>query len=159
MKHWMTLALALALTAPVTAGAVSSQDLTDISRYRPVHVTSSGIVYADMTSVKQGDPVEGRLPMLQVDLYYESYQEAPTYEQITGGQLVDVIYAYHGKLLAVRSVSDATGLLQFYGDNRIFGIFQPDGQPANRAPQTGEAKGIEVAGGAEDIYLNLYRWI
>ncbi len=159
MKYWKTLALVLALAAPVTAGAVSSQDLANTERFRPVYMSETGVVYADMTSIRAAEAVEGQFPMLQLDLYLESYREAPTYDLLSGGQLVDVIYAYHSKLLAARRMSEPNGPLQFYGDNRIFGIFMPDGSPANRSPQTGEAKAIDVAQEAQDIYLNLSRWL
>lgn len=75
----------------------------------------------------------------------------------SGGGLVDHIFAYHTKLLAVHRMSDKNGPLQYYADNRLFGIFDADGSPANILPQAGEAQALTLTGEAQDLYLNLYR--
>lgn len=156
MKKWAA-ALAAALLVPAAAGAVSPAELSDTSKYKPVYMSETGVVYAELASIKTGDPVKGQLPLIQADIYLERYRDLPDYETISGGGLVDHIFAYHTKLLAVHRMSDKNGPLQYYADNRLFGIFDADGSPANILPQAGEAQAITLTGEAQDLYLNLYR--
>lgn len=157
MKRWTIPALLAALLVPAAAGAVSPAELADTAKYRPVYMSEAGTLYADLSSIKTGDPVEGQLPLIQADLYMESYQPAPTYETIASGELVQYVFAYHTKLLAVHRMGDTDGPLQYYIDNRLFGIFDRDGRPADVAPQAGEAQSFALTGEAQDIYLHLYR--
>lgn len=156
MKKWTALALA-ALLVPAAAGAVSPQDLANTAKYKPVYMSETGVVYADLASIKTGDPVEGQLPLIQADIYMERYQDMPTYETISKGGLVQYVFAYHTKLLAVHRMNDKDGPLQYYVDNRLFGIFDAEGKAANVAPQAGEAQSFALSGEAQDLYLNLYR--
>ena len=161
MKKWAA-ALAAALLVPAAAGAVSPAELSDTSKYKPVYMSETGVVYAELASIKTGDPVKGQLPLIQADIYLERYRDMPDYETISGGGLVEHIFAYHTKLLAVHRMSDKNGPLQYYADNRLFGIFlfgifDADGAPANILPQAGEAQALTLTGEAQDLYLNLYR--
>lgn len=156
MKQLTALALAACLV-PAAAGAVSSQELADTAKYRPIYMSETGVVYADLASIRTGDPVEGQLPLIQADIYMEQYQADPTYESITGEGLVTNIFAYHTKLLAVHRMNDRDGLLTYYIDNRLFGIFTPGGRAADVPPQAGEAQSFALTNEAQDIYLNLYR--
>lgn len=156
MKKWILPLFAAALALPAAAGAVSPAELADASKYRPVYMSEAGTLYADLSSIKTGDPVKGQLPLIQADLYMESYQPAPTYETIAGGELVQYVFAYHTKLLAVHRMGDEDGPLQYYIDNRLFGIFDREGRPADVAPQAGEAQSFALTGEAQDIYLHLY---
>ena len=150
-------ARAAALLRPAAAGAVSPAELADSTKYRPLYMTEAGTVYADLSSIHTGDPVEGQLPLIQADIYMESYQPSPDYDTVVSGKLVQYVFAYHTKLLAMHRTGEGSVPLQYYADNRLFGIFDADGKPANVSPQLGEAQSIAITGEAQDLYLNLYR--
>lgn len=101
--------------------------------------------------------MEGQLPLIQADIYMESYQPSPDYDTVVSGKLVQYVFAYHTKLLAMHRTGEGSVPLQYYADNRLFGIFDADGKPANVSPQLGEAQSIAITGEAQDLYLNLYR--
>ncbi len=67
MKKWAA-ALAAALLVPAAAGAVSPAELSDTSKYKPVYMSETGVVYAELASIKTGDPVKGQLPLIQANI-------------------------------------------------------------------------------------------
>ncbi len=113
---WMA-ALAAALLMPAAAGAVSPAELADSTKYRPLYMTEAGTVYADLSSIRTGDPVEGQLPLIQADIYMESYQPSPDYDTVVSGKLVQYVFAYHTKLLAMHRTGEGSVPLQYYADN------------------------------------------
>ena len=98
--------------------------------------------------------------MLQADLYAEVYEPIPTYDNISSGNLVQYVFAYHTKLLAVHKVKGNTGRLTYYIDNRLTGTYDKDGNPATAKPMPGmEKEPFQIGAEAEDLYLNLYRQV
>lgn len=161
MKKWMGFLVAALLTAPACVSAMDSATLTSRpEKYKPIYASEMGVVYVDKDTIKQGDPVPGQLPMLQADLYAEVYEPIPTYDNVSAGKLVQYVFAYHTKLLAVHKVKGDVGKLGYFIDNRLLGTYDKDGNPTTAKLQEGaEEETFRIGAEAEDLYLNMYRQI
>lgn len=161
MKIKYALAMAALLAAPVSVAAMDSHTLQDHpEKYRPVYASEKGVVYADVDTIQLGDPIPGQLPMLQADLYAEVYEPIPTYDNISAGNLVQYVFAYRTKLLAVHKVKGNTEKLAYYIDNRLTATYDKEGNPATARPIPGmERDPFQIGAEAEDLYLNLYRQV